>query len=53
MAPKLCHVAEPAALLTASGRLSQILRRRAYGTTMVSSVDGGLTPAPFSATMRT
>lgn len=24
-----------------------------YGTTMVSSADGGLTPAPFSATIRT
>jgi hypothetical protein len=57
MAPKLCHAEESAASLTAGEQVSQILRfrdgRPAYGTTMVSSVDGGLTPAPFSATMRT
>lgn len=53
MAPKLCHAAESTAFLTAGEQVSLFLRRPAYGTTMVSSGEGGLTPAPFSATMRT
>jgi hypothetical protein len=33
--------------------LQAALSELPYGTTMVNSTDGGLTPAPFSATIRT